>query len=346
MITSTRISRVSILACLIVITLFSSNSIATYAQCGAVDCVSPRPLPRMWVSDFNANDLKSWYTSGMLSTSRKTKEQILKDAISQNHQRSYFFTTSCIDNLFSMIEDDYDLSVMKGIRLYIVSYDGKKPANLPAVGIDRNELLFVFAPTKHCDSLDLGNYYVLWGDGNPYRVDYLSVTGWENNYLTQEVETAQGLNSTIEPNQDENLMPGPNLHYDDTRAIFYSYSDFKDFFCTERKYQDCNRYNNPQMKIINGIFITLASVTDKGIGHNYNNMKETGFKSRLIVFYDFSRLNGAQNEIFSIEQTRDFAYRPKPLIDNKCYCHILPKHASDNGQLCPPNCPCPNPPCR
>jgi hypothetical protein len=295
-------------------------SLVIYAQ---------REVPQMWVSKHYSKARVKMFSKGNYPSGAPSKEAVLSKAVGGTHPLHYSYPAECFDKLIDLMQIDNSNNKGTGFRVYFGAYTG---TTLP------NQLVLIFTASKGLHSPDFGNYYIFGpSDGMPQTIPATIAGGWIANYINTE-DNPDGLVKTLEPGQPENKVPGlstsPSV-YSDTRSIYYDSQNFVDFIQNERAYQDSNRISNPSKIKIESIEIDFAAYQRKGIGANPHGIKRQQFKDRLILQFEFVR-NG---KIFYIDDAKRFRKRHKPysFFENS----NMKMLGGNNGQLCPPNCPCP-----
>jgi hypothetical protein len=298
----------------------------TLGQAEAQRCV-----PLMWVPLGYSQARTTQFSSGTFaSPSAQSKEDILNSIIKGTHPLNYTYPIATYTQLVNkLIADDITFK-HAGIRLHFAAYDPTHPApkRIVMTGVMDKQLLLIFSASDTSAGTKEQNFYFIGpNDGVVYTLPDTTVTAWVQHYVDWD-DTPNGLVTTVDHNDNGNRVPpGQAAVYTDTWSIYYDSLSFKDFLITERDYQIGMGRN------IDHIAMEFAAYTNQG---NYLG----GFKGRMIILYEFI-LN---NSIFYIDTTSEFPQRydnpacPKPL-------DYWRKHGGDNGQLCPPNCPCTPIPC-
>jgi hypothetical protein len=312
------------------VTLFAFQFL--YAQ-------QPRPVPVMWVSKQNSQDRITNFGTGSYTVGGPSKEKILNAIVKGSQPVNYTYPKSSLDKLIDLMNADLPTGQGKGLRVYLAAFDPQKAPASGVMGATADmQLVLIFAPAVSNFKPDAGTYYIISPrDSKVYSIGVDTQQDWVQRYFNLEDNVAGGLASTIKTGVKENRIPAPagTDIYSDTRCIYYDSAQFVDFIKTERHYQDTNSITNPSHISIDSIEIEFAAYPKGGVGANPNQYPIDSYQNRLVIFFDFRR-NG---QLFYIDDAGDFCPRPKPYatFDGK----RVAVTSGDNGQLCPPNCPCP-----
>jgi hypothetical protein len=290
-----------------------------------------RCVPVMWVpSDYSKARTNQFSQGTFASAAAPSKEAILTGIIGSVPPLNYTYPVATFTQLVNKLLADDITYNSNGVRLHFVAYDPAYPA--PAIinmtGVMDKQLLLVFSASDSAKGKDKGGFYFIGpNDGVVYTLPAATVTAWVQHYVDWD-DTPNGLVTTVDHNDNGNRVPpGQAAVYTDTWSIYYDSLAFKDFLITERDYQI------GMGRKIDHIAMDFAAYTKDG---NYL----AGLRGRMIILYEFI----INNSIFYIDTTSEFPQRynnsacPKPL-------DYWRKHGGDNGQLCPPNCPCTPIPC-
>ncbi len=289
----------------------------------------------------DGNDRKNYFQTGVLNSAIQPQSKfiVLSNIVGFPISQILYDTLS-IDRLILKMKTDYGGTIEK-LRIYFAAYDKNYP--YPANGVsqpyknakDRTLLLF-FCPVDATDS-ELNYYIISPDDSLVYYLPDSVARDWADYYLDMDVYGLNGLVTTIERNAKENYIGYPNF-FSDTRCITYGFDSIINVLQNERKYQ-----MDQNSKRVTGIEADLAAYTEKGINGLREGFSINAYKDRLIVQFEYLEKDSTgRSKIFYIDTLPDFNQRkilsgvshPKQILSN------------DNGQLCPPNCPCPSPPCR
>jgi|GEM_PF-5280303 hypothetical protein len=281
-------------------------------------------VPYMWVSAQESAKRENRFGVGVFNNNGAPgKQAILTNTIGKLHPACYNYPLTSFQQLIGNIKANG--SAVKGVRVYIVAYDKNKPAIGVKMGrIVDKQIVLVFAGSKGCRDTVVGSYYII--DPVDHQVKPVApdvIKDWENYYVANYIASSGGLVNTLEPTRPENQMPKGG--YSDTRSIFYCLDDFTDWFIKEPTYQATKNV------MIDHIRAEFAAYDDAGDPHNPGK-----FKDRLLVMYEFV----SDQEVVYIEDTDGYLQRNHKTTP-ACLCQTGQLFGSDNGQLCPPNCPCP-----
>jgi hypothetical protein len=282
-----------------------------------------RCIPLMWVPMPDSKDRTTQFSQGTFaSATAPSKDSILNSIIKGTHPLNYTYPIATYAQLVNKLIADDITYKHAGIRLHFAAYDPAHPAPaaITMTGIMNKQLLLIFTVSDSTTCKEDGNFYFIGpNDGVVYTLPNTTVTAWVQHYVTWD-DTPTGLVTTVDQSDKKNQVPGQPNVYTDTWSIYYDSTAFKDFLVNETNYQIGNGNK------IDHIAMDFAAYTNAGNSYN-------GFKGRMIILYEFI-INKA---IFYIDSTSDFPNRQK---NQNCAVH-----GGDNGQLCPPNCPCTPIPC-
>jgi len=284
-----------------------------------------RCVPTMWVSLANSQARTNQFSNGTFaSAAAPSKYAILNGIINGKQPLNYTYPVATFTQLVNRLIADDRTYNSNGVRLHFVAYDPAYPAppSINMTGVMDKQLLLVFSASDSAKGKDRGNFYFIGpNDGVVYTLPAATVTAWVQHYVSWD-DTPTGLVTTVDhADVINNQVPGQPGVFTDTWSIYYDSLAFKDFLITETNYQI------GMGRKIDHIAMDFAAYTGAGDA-------STGFKGRMIVIYEFV----INNSIFYIDTTPEF---PQRQANKNC----APVHGGDNGQLCPPNCPCTPIPC-
>lgn len=307
------------------------------------------PVPYMWMSKgADANARVGFAKGGYPEVSSRSKAQIFNDAIGGAHPAGYVYPVAAIDQLISLVGADNKQHTPQGtgMRVYFAAYHATDvPTDFQmGSGVKDKQVLLIFCGSTGSGSDDVSTYYVISpADQRPHKISAAIQQDWCNYYYSN-INNTGGLASTLEPgHKSENQWNGVDF---DTRSIYYSMDHLVEYLQLERHYQDTCKACNPKGEVIDGIGIYFAGYPNTGIGHNPYGEDPTNYKNRLLLVFEFMR----GRRVFHIDDAPGFCDRPP---GNQCGQPMVIRASfrrsrwfgGDNGQLCPPNCPCQNPPC-
>jgi len=308
---------------------FALFSLNTSAQ------IFTRPLPKNWVSKKSSIERKNEFLVGKLypSPDQKTKAEILHKKVSANQPLQMRYSEKSVTDLMNRISEKYSVNGIRKPNQWVNIYI-TLDASVP-------KIVLVFAPAKGDEGepgkinppKDLGSYFVI---ENNMCTEILKGDNdnWCKNYFDYVIDGADGLVSTIDQTDRDNSSGGI---YSDTKSEYYAFKDLKEFLIDEPEYQK-NHFNND----IWGIEVDFAAYTDKGDANGR-------FKLRFILQFELlPNINGP--DVLYVDDQSNFNRRLKRWIkkynkaeNGKALTQTTKeereKVGSNNGQLCPPNCP-------
>jgi hypothetical protein len=286
-------------------------------------CAQLQAVPQMWVSKTNSvNRTNQFGTDGIFKPGVPSKKTILNGIIGKQ-SLGYLYTVGSFDALIKQVQEDNRKNNGNGVRLYFAAYNPKyKPKGIDMSSLVKKQLILIFAPSTGLHGMDVGTYYMIGpGNDNVNQIPAKIAKRWMRYFIRKE-DTKKGLRQTVDPSDPMNKMDDGTLT--DTRSIFYDTTNFIAFMQTERSFQ------LTQNKItIDHIQVNFAALTNDGAG------AEGQWKDRMIVLYEFI----VNEKIYYIDTAPGFCQRPNaPCSPTNVVTQG--NKGGDNGQLCPPNCPC------
>ncbi|MBI2730149.1 MAG: hypothetical protein HYX40_05260 [Sphingobacteriales bacterium] len=284
---------------------------------------SPATLPYMFLNDARTTNRQLAFGNHKL----KVLSDIIKETSpGKNHPRKYVYPIVSFDALINLIEPEIGDPKNDGMRVYFGAFTTNNcPADLLNGWALPNQVVLIFAAKNTA-----ANFYVFDTFNAPLKITAAYKDELINNYLanivTHKVGGAEkGLLSTIDVNATENhegeSLGNPPL---DTKHIYYTWEHFKEYFRTERDYQ--NKQYAPGYT--DGVEIGFAAIPSTGLATDEHPCKNDGrFKKRLHIVFNFCH------------QGKPFKFKTNGREFHPSDCSKHPLYLSgDNGQLCPYSC--------
>jgi hypothetical protein len=321
---------------LLLLTTFILLSLNTPAQ------IFTRRLPKSWTAKAEGVERIAWFHLANPTPGAKSKDRIFQDKIKTPEYPHLFYSIDGINELLKKlgaIPESFN-----SVNVYITLFRNFEncSANLPH--IDDDKIVLVFTPANRGASgvKDIKRYFIIGPDNKCYEIEEKCLQDWSSNYVTKLIDGADGLVSTI-LDKTENHCDKQNHCKDnklsDTRSIVYDYDNFKEFLEEERAYQD-RKFDK-----VTGIQVNFSQFTDKGDP----NAKPGQYQYRLTLQFEFTKAVEGKNEVFYIDDQRNFLRRRKKsdkeeqrlMKKEKAKIQLLGRNSIktfNHGELCPQVC--------
>jgi hypothetical protein len=270
------------------------------------------PLPKMWIAkDTGIHYEKNFsFQSGQLSSYIGTAET-----------DSIFFPLTAFQSMIAYFKKHFG-GGFSYIHIYIASYTPGS-AVVPA-GYEK-KLTLIFAPAD-ANLADLGLFSITpSGNFDPSSDSCnLKNNDWASHYVNNEMTNV--LVNNLDKSDKVNYGScSPTNTISDTRSVKFTVSEI-DEFLSEISYQSAQNHITTS-----GIRAFFASYPAAGRAPANN------FKNRIFVVNEYTLKNSSgMDEVYYIDDQPDFSHRAKqPVSPDQCDGLM----GSDNGHLCPPNCP-------
>ena len=284
-----------------------------------------KQLPYMFVNKDESIARAKQFTNGSLfkrskygHLSRVTK----KEPISIDYPRKSFET---LLSLMATQNANYG-----SVQVYLGSFDNRY--NEGITDLPDHKLMLIYAAfTTDGDGLKARYYFIRASDGKVFRIKYATALYWISWFEDHKKEVLR--ESIRDYDDDKYNYLGKDISnrdgFSDTKSVNFTKKQFEENFTEEFAYQECMNKDT-----VTGIRVNFASFTKDGKLVD----GETHFRKRLVVLFEYLIRDAAgKNKILYIDEQPDISERRKRPV------RILEREASDNGQLCPPNCPPPPP---
>lgn len=258
-----------------------------------------RPLPKKWVAKADCIERKMWFRFGRKAQNVKSKEEILKRIVGSSQESKIFYPIHSITTLLNNL-DAKDPN-LKGVNIYITSFDITKPGPLRNTNTIDRQIVLVFATARPDNGHDdTGYYFAIGADNSCHEITMNDKDNWLKNYRDNIVNSVNGFNTTIDPGASYNWYQGNRLQVSDTWRVFHDYLELKEFLVDEKDYQK-RKFKND----LYGIQVDFSSYTELG-------NDEGKYKYRLTLQFEYTRQkNDGTYEVFYLDDQPNFFRRKK-----------------------------------
>ena len=270
------------------------------------------PLPKMWIAkDTGIGYEKNFsFQSAQLSTYIGTAET-----------DSIFYPVSAFQSMIAYFKNHF-AGRFSYLHVYIASYT--PGSSVVPAGYEK-KLTLIFAPADTALA-DQGLFTITpSGNFDPTGDSCnLKNNDWRDHYVNNEM-TGVLVNNLDKSDKVNYASCSPSNALSDTRSMKFTVSEI-DEFLSEISYQSTQNHISTS-----GIRAFFSSYPPLGRAPANN------FKNRIFVIYEYTRKNSSgADEVYYIDDQPGFDHRARqPYSPDQCDGLM----GSDNGHLCPPNCP-------